>query len=177
MPDLVVRPATPADIPAITSIYRPAVETGLASWEYDPPGEGEMLKRYEVIVGAGYPYLVAESGGRVIGYSYASSYRSRPGYRFTVENSVYVSADVQRTGAGRALLETLIELCTEKGYRQMIAVIGDSGNAPSIGLHRALGFTFCGVMHSIGWKRDRWVDGVYMQLALGKGDSTPPKSS
>ena len=174
MPDLVVRPATPADIAAITSIYRPAVETGLASWEYDPPDEDEMLRRYQAIVGTGYPYLVAESGGRVIGYSYASAYRSRPGYRFTCENSVYVAGNVQRSGAGRALLAKLIDLCAEQGYRQMIAVIGDSGNAPSIGLHRALGFTFCGVMHAIGWKRDRWVDGVYMQRALGEGDSTPP---
>lgn len=176
MPDLVVRPATPADIAAITAIYRPAVETGLASWEYDPPDAAEMLKRYEAIVGAGYPYLVAEIGGRVIGYSYASSYRSRPGYRFTCENSVYIAGDVQRSGAGRALLARLIELCAAKGYRQMIAVIGDSGNAPSIGLHRALGFTFCGIMHAIGWKRGRWVDGVYMQRALGEGDSTPPTS-
>ncbi|MGE0701763.1 MAG: N-acetyltransferase family protein [Hyphomicrobiaceae bacterium] len=170
-----IRLSTPDDIPAITAIYRPAVMTGLASWEYDPPDEAEMRRRQAVIVAAGYPYLVAELDGRVIGYAYASSYRPRPGYRYTCENSVYVAADVQRTGAGRALLAELIDRCTASGLRQMVAVIGDSGNAASIGLHRALGFTFCGIIHSIGWKAGRWIDGVYMQRALGRGDSTPPE--
>lgn len=175
MADVVIRSATPSDIAAILAIYQPAVRNGLASWEYDPPDQTEMRRRYEAIVGAGYPYLVAELGGRVVGYSYASAYRSRPGYRFTCENSVYVATDVQRSGAGRALLAALIDQCAAKGYRQMIAVIGDSANAPSIGLHRALGFTFCGILHSIGWKHGRWLDSVYMQRALGDGDcSTPP---
>lgn len=174
MADLVVRPATPADVSAILAIYRPAVLEGFASWEYDPPDEPEMRRRFEAVRAGGYPYLVAELDGRVVGYSYASAYRSRPGYRFTCENSVYVAAGVQRSGAGRALLSELIDQCAAKGYRQMIAVIGDSGNAPSIGLHRALGFTFCGVMHSIGWKHGRWLDGVYMQRPLGDGDRTAP---
>ena len=177
MANLVIRAATPTDVPAILAIYRPAVLEGLASWEYDPPDEAEMRRRFDAIVGAGYPYLAAEQEGRVVGYSYASAYRSRPGYRFTCENSVYVAADVQRSGAGRALLSALIDQCAARGFRQMIAVIGDSGNAPSIGLHRALGFTFCGVMHSIGWKHGRWLDGVYMQRPLGDGDATPPAAT
>lgn len=174
MARLVVRPAALPDLAAITAIYQPAVRDGLASWEYDPPDVAEMIRRYEAIVAAGYPYLVAEMDGRIIGYAYASAYRSRPGYRFTVENSVYVAPDTQRAGAGQALLRELIDRCTAKGYRQMIAVIGDSGNAPSISLHRKLGFTFCGIIHAIGWKHGRWLDGVYMQRALGAGDTTPP---
>jgi len=174
MANLVVRDATPADIPAITAIYQTAVREGLASWEYEPPDEAEMRRRLEAIRTAGYPYLVAERGGRVAGYAYASAYRPRPGYRFTVENSVYVAADVQRGGIARALLTALIERCTAAGFRQMVAVIGDSANTPSIQLHRSLGFTFCGVIHSIGWKHGRWLDGVYMQRALGAGDTTPP---
>jgi phosphinothricin acetyltransferase len=170
-----VRPATPADIPAICAIYRRAVIDGLASWEYEPPTESEMRRRYDAIVAGGYPYLVATLDGRLLGYAYASAYRTRPGYRFTVENSVYVSTDAQRTGAGRALLGALIERCSEAGFRQMIAVIGDSANQPSIGLHRALGFTYCGVLHSIGWKGGRWLDSVLMQRPLGKGDAEPPK--
>src|SRR5690606_16828311 len=132
-----------------------AVRDGLASWEYEPPDEAEMRRRFEVIQGAGYPYLVAERDGRVVGYSYASAYRPRPGYRFTVENSVYVAADAQRGGIARALLEELIRRCTAAGYRQMVAVIGDSANTPSMQLHRALGFTYSGVIHSIGWKHGR----------------------
>jgi L-amino acid N-acyltransferase YncA len=174
---LVVRPATPEDIPAITAIYRPAVTDGLASWEYDPPDETELRRRFEAVKAGGFPYLVAEAAGRVVGYAYASPYRTRPGYRYTVENSVYISPDAKRTGAGRALLTHLIAECTSAGYRQMIAVIGDSANMPSIALHRALGFTFCGTMHSIGWKHGRWLDSIYMQLALGEGDTTPPKAA
>ena len=169
-----IRPARAADVPAIAAIYQPAVAHGLASWEYEPPDDAEMRRRFEAILAGGYPYLVAELGGRVIGYAYASAYRTRPGYRFTVENSVYVAADTQRTGAGRALLSALIDRCTERGFRQMIAVIGDSANQPSIALHRSLGFTFCGVIHSLGWKHDRWLDSVLMQRALGAGDARPP---
>jgi phosphinothricin acetyltransferase len=175
MPDLGIRPASADDIPAITAIYRPAVTEGLASFEYEPPGEAEMRRRFDAIVGGGYPYLVAELEGRVIGYAYASAFRTRPGYRFAVENSVYVASDVQRSGAGKALLAELISRCTAAGFRQMVAVIGDSGNAASIGLHRRLGFTFCGVIHSLGWKHGRWLDSVYMQRSLGDGDATPPE--
>ncbi len=172
-----VRSAAIADVSAITPIYQQAVLEGLASWEYDPPDDAEMRRRFEAIVTAGYPYLVAELGGRIIGYAYASAYRARPGYRFTVENSVYVATDTHRTGAGRALLSELIEQSAARGFRQMIAVIGDSANQPSIALHRSLGFTFCGVIHSIGWKHGRWLDSVYMQRALGAGDTRPPTAA
>ena len=171
----VIRPATADDVPAITNIYRPAVLQGLASFEYEAPDETEMRRRFEAIKAGGFPYLAAELDGRVIGYAYASAFRPRPGYRFTVENSVYVATDVQRTGAGRGLRGELRRLCTAAGYRQMMAAIGDSANTASIGLHRRLGFTFCGVIHALGWKQGRWLDSVYMQKALGDGDTTRPE--
>ena len=121
-----LRIATPADIPAIAAIYRPAVLEGTASFELEPPSEAEMLRRFEAVVDAGYPYFVAEIDGRVAGYAYASAYRTRPGYRFTVENSVYVAADAQGKGIGRALLGAVIDACTAQGYRLMVAIIGDS---------------------------------------------------
>lgn len=169
-----LRPATPADIPAITAIYRPAVLHGTASFELDPPDETEMQKRFEAITSGGYPYYVAERGGRVIGYAYASAYRPRPGYRFSVEDSIYIDPAAQRCGAGQALLTKLIDDCTAQGFRQMIAVIGDSAHHASIGLHRRNGFTFSGTIHSVGYKFGRWLDGVIMQRALGPGDTTQP---
>lgn len=169
-----IRPATTADIPAITAIYRPAVLTGTASFELDPPDEAEMRKRFETIVAGGYPYYVAERDGRVIGYAYAGAYRPRPGYRFSVEDSVYIDPTAQRSGAGQALLAKLIEDCTQQGFRQMIAVIGDSAQHGSMGLHRRNGFIFCGTIHSVGYKFGRWLDGVIMQRALGPGDTTQP---
>ncbi|KAF0119907.1 MAG: phosphinothricin acetyltransferase [Xanthobacteraceae bacterium] len=171
---LSLRPATPADIPAITAIYGPNVRDGIASFEYEPPDQAEMAKRQAAILDAGYPYLVAEIDGAVAGYAYASAYRARPGYRFACENSVYVSPAAQGKGVGRALLTRLIEECAALGYRQMIAVIGNLGNHGSIALHRACGFTVVGVLPSIGWKLDRWVDCVLMQRPLGDGDRTPP---
>jgi phosphinothricin acetyltransferase len=172
-----LRPATSADVPAITAIYRPAVLHGTASFEQEPPTEAEMLRRFEAITGAGYPYFVAEFDGRVVGYAYASAYRTRPAYRFTVENSVYIALDAQGKGVGRALLGTLIDACTAKGFRLMVAVIGDSANFASITLHRRAGFTFCGTIHSVGYKFDRWLDSVIMQLPLGAGDTSAPVSS
>ena len=174
MSKVVIRAATTTDLLAITAIYSVAVIDGTASWEYEPPDDAEMQRRYAAIIAAGYPYLVAERASRVMGYAYASAYRTRPGYRFVVENSVYVAADIQRSGAGRLLLGALIEQCAAQGYRQMIAVIGDSANSASIGLHRSQGFTLCGVIHAIGWKQDRWLDSVVMQRALGAGDQTGP---
>jgi phosphinothricin acetyltransferase len=112
--------------------------------------------------------------GKVLGYAYAALYRARPAYRNSIENSVYVSQDAHRLGVGRALLAALIDIATERGFRQMIAIIGDSGNAGSIGLHRALGFTFCGTIHSVGYKHGRWLDSVIMQRALGRGDTAAP---
>ena len=175
MPPIAVRPAAETDIAAITAIYRPAVVEGTASFELEPPDEAEMLRRMRAIVDAGFPYLVAEDdAGTVLGYAYVGAYRPRPAYRFSVENSVYVAPSDKRMGVGRLLLGDLVRRCTAQGFRQMIAVIGDSGHAPSIGLHRAMGFTFCGVVHSVGWKHDRWLDGVIMQRPLGAGDTAPP---
>lgn len=175
MTTLHIRPAAATDIPVITAIYRPAVLTGTASFELDPPDEAEMRKRFDAIVGGGYPYFVAERDGRVIGYAYASAYRPRPGYRFSVEDSIYIDPAAQRSGAGQALLAKLIETCTGMGFRQMIGVIGDSAQQASIGLHRRNGFIFCGTIHSVGYKFGRWLDGVIMQRALGPGDTTLPQ--
>lgn len=170
----IIRNAAPTDMAAITAIYRPAVVDGTASFELEPPDEAEMRRRYVVIVAGGYPYIVAEIGGRVVGFAYANAFRPRPAYRFSVENSIYVAPDAQRQGIGQALLAALIERATANSYRQMIAVIGDSGQAGSIGLHRAHGFTFCGTIHSVGYKHGRWLDSVLMQRALGPGDSAAP---
>lgn len=169
-----VRPATSADIPAITRIYSHAVEHGTASFELTAPDEAEMMRRFSKLATGGFPYLVATVGGTVVGYAYAGPYRSRPAYRFTVENSVYVAPDKHRHGVGKALLDALIEACTEKGFRLMVAVIGDSRQAASIGLHEAAGFTHAGVFENIGYKFDRWLDSVLMQRPLGPGASEPP---
>jgi L-amino acid N-acyltransferase YncA len=169
-----LRPAKPSDIPAVTAIYRPAVLVGTASFELDPPSEEEMLRRFKAITDGGYPYFVAELDGRVVGYAYASAYRTRPGYRFTVENSIYISSDAQGKGLGRMLLAALIEACTAQGFRLMVAIIGDSANFASITLHRRAGFTFSGTIHSVGYKFGRWLDSVIMQLPLGEGDRTTP---
>ena len=169
-----IRSAAPTDIPAITEIYAHWVRTGTGTFELDPPSEAEMRNRFEAITAAGHPYLVAEHEGRIAGYAYANAYRPRPAYRFAVEDSIYVSPNVQRSGAGRLLLARLIEDCTQRDYRQMIAVIGDSKQMPSIQLHRALGFTFSGTLHSAGYKFGRWLDCVIMQRPLGPGDSAPP---
>ncbi len=169
-----IRPATSADLPAITAIYRPAVTAGTASFELEPPNEPEMARRMQAVLAAGFPYVVAEIDGVVVGYAYLGAYRPRPAYQWSVENSIYVAPDAQRGGVGRALLAHLIEAATAKGYRQMIAVIGDSGQRGSIGLHRAAGFTFCGTVHAVGFKNGRWLDQVLMQLGLGAGDTSPP---
>ena len=164
-----LRPATTADLPAICAIYGHHVLTGLASFETEAPALAEMTRRFEAITGAGYPYLIAEQHGRVLGYTYANVYRTRPAYRFTVENSIYVAHDAVGYGIGRALLSQLIDECATLGYRQMLAVIGDSGNAASIGLHRACGFEMKAVLDAVGFKFGRWVDSVLMQRALGEG--------
>lgn len=169
-----IRPAAIADVPAVTAIYRPAVTAGTASFELEPPDEAEMARRMQSVLTAGYPYLVAELDGVVAGYGYLGAYRPRPAYRWSVENSIYVAPSMQRRGVGRALLDQLIEDATVQGFRQMIAVIGDSGQRGSIGLHRSAGFTFCGTVHSVGYKNGRWLDQVLMQRALGPSDSSPP---
>jgi L-amino acid N-acyltransferase YncA len=170
-----IRPATPADIPAITRIYAQSVRTGTASFELDPPTEEEMTRRMRVLLDGGFPYLVAEIDGALAGYAYAGPYRTRPAYRFTVEDSIYIDPAAQRRGVGRALLDRLIEEATRRGFRQMIAVIGDSRQTPSIELHRAAGFRMVGNFENVGYKFERWLDSVLMQRALGDGASTKPK--
>ncbi len=169
-----LRPATPADIPAITRIYAHAVLHGTASFELDPPTEDEMARRQKSLFDGGYPYLAAEIDGAVAGYAYAGAYRPRPAYRFSVEDSVYVDPAVQRRGLGRILLAALIEDAEQRGFRQMIAVIGDSAQTPSIELHRALGFNMIGPIENVGFKHGRWLDTVLMQRALGPGATTNP---
>ena len=169
-----IRDATPGDISAVQAIYAHHVLHGLGTFETAPPGVEEMQRRYAQITGDGFPYLVAEDAGRILGYAYANHFRTRAAYRNTVEDSIYVADDAAGRGVGKALLAALIERCTVLGLRQMLAVIGDSGNAGSIGVHRACGFEHTGVMKAVGRKFDRWVDVVIMQRALGPGASTPP---
>lgn len=174
MSSLTVRAASDGDVDAITSIYGHAVESGLASFEYDPPDRAEMARRRAAVLAGGYPYLVAERDGVVLGYAYASVYRTRPAYRFVAENSVYVKPGAHGGGIGKALLSRLIADCAALGLRQMIAVIGDLGNHGSIALHRSCGFALIGVLPAVGWKHGRWVDSVLMQRALGDGDGSGP---
>ena len=169
-----IRPATEADLASITEIYGHAVRYGTATFELIPPDLDEMTRRFRALVEGGFPYLVAELGGRVIGYAYAGAYRARPAYRFTVENSIYLLPAIHRRGVGGALLRRLISECEARGYRQMIAVIGDSANAGSIGVHRACGFQMIGTHPNVGLKFGRWLDTVMMQLTLGDGASTIP---
>ena len=173
-PDLVLRDSDPGDVPAIAAIYRHAVLHGRASFELIPPDESEMAARRAALVAAGFPHIVATSGGELVGYAYAGPYRTRPAYANTVENSVYVRHDRHGLGIGRALLARLIDEAEARGFRQMIAVIGDSANRGSIELHRSLGFTHAGTIRSVGWKHERWLDSVLMQRALGPGDTSPP---
>lgn len=175
MGTITLRDSDAADIPAIAAIYGHWVTHGLASFELEPPDAAEMLARRAAILAAGFPYIVAVGeGGRVLGYAYVSAWRTRPAYRFGCENSVYVAPDAGRGGIGRALLGALIERCTANGLRLMIAVIGDSANAASIGLHQAMGFRPAGVLPATGWKHGRWVDTVLMTRPLGEGATTPP---
>jgi L-amino acid N-acyltransferase YncA len=169
-----IRAAGAADIPAITRIYAHAVCHGTASFELEPPDEAEMARRQRALFEGGFPYLVAELDGAVAGYAYAGPYRARPAYRFSVEDSVYVAAEAHRRGVGRALLATLIVEAEARGFRQMIAVIGDSAQVSSIELHRAAGFRLIGAIESVGFKFGRWLDSVLMQRALGPGASTAP---
>ena len=170
----IIRPSKAADVAAIAEIYGYHVLNGLASFELLAPGADEIAKRRADVIGKNFPYLVAELDGKVVGYAYASLYRTRPAYRHTLENSVYVHKDYNRRGIGKLLIEALIEACEKIGCRQMIAVIGDSGNQSSIQLHAACGFTQIGVMKAVGFKFGRWVDSVYMQRAIGDGESTLP---
>jgi phosphinothricin acetyltransferase len=172
---VIIRPATAADIVAITNIYADAVENGTASYELNPPGPGEMQARFEAVSGGGYPYVVAEEAGRVCGYAYAAPFRPRPAYRFTLEDSIYVAPEAKGRGIGRMLLQRLIEESSRLGFRQMIAVIGDgSAGSASVILHEKLGFTHAGRLKGSGFKHGRWLDTVFMQLEMNGGAATAP---
>ena len=170
---ITVRSARPADLPSIAAIYAESVENGVASYELVPPSLGEMAKRFETITSQGYPYIVAEDAGRIIGYAYASAFRTRPAYRWLVEDSIYLQPEARGKGVGRMLLDELVRRCTELGFRQMLAVIGGAHPA-SVAVHRGAGFTECGRMTATGYKHGRWLDTVLMQLALGSGAATVP---
>lgn len=169
-----IRDATEADIPAIAALYAEEVRERVATYEYDVPDEAEMAQRMRAVQAAGYPYFVAERDGRFAGYAYASSYRSRIGYRWTVEDTVYIVPEHQGQGVGKALLQRLIDACEASGFRQMIAVIGEPANGASLALHEKLGFRTVGVFQGLGRKHGRWLDTVQMQRALGAGDGAAP---
>jgi phosphinothricin acetyltransferase len=173
-PGAVIREATAADVPTIHRIYAHHVLHGLASFEEVPPDAAEMRRRLEDILARGLPFVVAERDGAVQGYAYAGPYRHRTAYRYAVEDSVYVAPEAVGQGLGRAALAEVVRRATDRGMRQMVAVIGDAANRPSIRLHEALGFTHAGRLRSVGFKFGRWVDSVIMQLALGPGDGRPP---
>jgi phosphinothricin acetyltransferase len=174
MTALLVRPSREQDIPAITRIYAHHVLHGLASFEEVPPDEAELAARRREVLKHGLPHLAAEQAGEVVGYCYAAPYRARSAYRFTIEDSVYIDADRVGQGIGRALLRRLIEVCEQGPWRQMIAVIGDSENHASIGLHEAEGFRMIGTHPAVGFKFGRWVDSVLMQRELGEGARSLP---
>jgi len=169
-----VRDAEPRDAAAIQAIYARHVLKGLASFEEVPPDAAEIAKRMQAVRELGLPWLVAEAGGEVAGYAYASPYRARSAYRYTLEDSVYVREGLGGRGIGETLLRALVDRCSHGPWRQMIAVIGDSGNAASVAVHRKLGFRHAGNLASVGFKLGRWVDSIFMQRALGAGDTSQP---
>jgi L-amino acid N-acyltransferase YncA len=169
-----IRTATAADLPFVTRIYEHAVLHGTATFELTPPDLAEMTQRFDALMDGGFPYFVADLDGRVVGYAYAGPYRPRPAYRFTVENSVYLEPEIHRRGIGLRLMQRLIGDCEARGFRQMIAVIGDSANDGSIGVHVRCGFQMIGTHPNVGFKFGRWLDTVMMQRALGEGASTVP---
>ncbi|WP_254915917.1 GNAT family N-acetyltransferase [Pandoraea sp. PE-S2T-3] len=171
----VARPVRDDDLPAITAIYAHHVLNGSASFEEVPPGQAEMHARCAKVIDAGLPYLVAERDGKVLGYAYATHYRPRSAYRFTLEDSVYLAPDAIGQGVGRTLLLALIARCEGGPWRQLIANVGDSGNAASLGLHASCGFVHAGTLKSVGFKFGRWVDTVLMQRPLNTGDATLPE--
>ncbi|MEO7855219.1 MAG: N-acetyltransferase family protein [Rubrivivax sp.] len=173
-PSLTVRPGHEADIDAVTAIYAHAVRYGTSSFEIVAPDAMEMARRRSDVIGKGWPWLVAENQGGILGYAYANAFRPRPAYRFTVEDSIYLHADAQGQGVGKALLAELMARCADAGARQMLAVIGDSNSLGSIALHRALGFEPAGLFNAVGWKFGRWLDMVMMQRALGPQGALPP---
>jgi L-amino acid N-acyltransferase YncA len=177
MSSLEIRPAASADLPAITEIYEHAVRFGTATFELVPPDLAEMTRRFDALVAGNFPFFVAVLAGHVVGYAYAGPYRPRPAYRFTVENSIYLQPAIHGRGVGQKLLQQLIAECEGRGYRQMIAVIGDSTNAASVGVHSRCGFEMIGTHPNVGFKFGRWLDTVMMQRSLGEGAATLPSPS
>ena len=174
MSELIVRASTEADVARCAEIYAHHVLHGTASFEVDPPDLAEMKRRRVAVLDLGLPHLVAEREGRILGYAYAGNWRPRPAYKFSVEDSIYIDKDAVGQGAGKALLPALIERCTALGKRQMVAVIGDSAQTPSIRLHTSCGFEMVGTIKNIGFKFGRWLDTVLMQRELGVGSTKPP---
>ncbi|MGV1044850.1 N-acetyltransferase family protein [Limnohabitans sp.] len=168
-----IRRSRDEDIAAITAIYRHHVLTGTGTFEIDPPSEADMSARRADVLAKGLPYLVVEDAGQVLGFAYCNWFKPRPAYRFSAEDSIYMATGVQHKGLGKALLTELCAQAERAGVRKFLAVIGDSANAASIGVHRSVGFTPVGTLTSCGWKFDRWLDVVMMEKPLGAGDSTP----
>jgi len=174
--ELIIRDAERRDLPAITAIYAESVRNGTASYEIEPPDLAEMTRRWQALRDGAYPYIVAQANGDILGFAYASPYRNRPAYRFSVEDSVYVAPAAQRRGLGWALLSRIIDLSETQGFRQMIAVIGGPDTQiASVRLHEALGFRPIGVFEGSGYKFGRWLDTLFMQRALGPGSAKPPR--
>ena len=170
-----VRASTPQDLPAITRIYAHHVLHGTGSFETEAPSEAEMTRRRDEVLSRQLPYLVAEADdGQILGFAYANWFKARPAYRFSAEDSIYVADGQHGRGLGRLLMNALIEHCEAAGVRKLIAVIGDSNNLGSVGVHRAAGFSQVGVMRSVGWKFGRWLDIVMMEKTLGDGDNSAP---
>ena len=173
--NIIIRPATTADLDQITAIYADAVTHGTASYELEPPSRDEMATRFATLAGAGYPYIVAERAGAVLGYAYAGPFRARRAYRFMVEDSIYIDPAAKGQGIGLLLIRALIGECERLGFRQIAAVIGDGEtNLASIGLHEKAGFAHSGVLKGSGWKHGRWLDTVFMQLELNGGKASAP---
>ena len=173
-PALLIRPSTPSDIARITAIYAWNVLNGTGTFELLAPDAADMTRRHQDVLSKGLPWLVAERAGQVLGYAYANHFRPRPAYRFCLEDSIYLAAEAMGQGVGCLLLAELLSQCESRGARQMLAVIGDSANAASIGVHRALGFEQTGVLKAAGWKFERWLDVVVMQRSLGQGSTAAP---
>ena len=169
-----IRPSRDEDVAAITASYGHHVLNGTGTFETEPPSATDMAARRADVLAKGLPYLVAETDGQVVGFAYCNWFKPRPAYRFSAEDSIYVAAGTHRKGLGRALLAELCLQAERAGVRKMLAVIGDSANAGSIGVHSALGFTHAGVLKSCGWKFERWLDVVLMEKVLGNGDTTAP---
>ncbi len=170
-----IRPSRDEDVAAITAIYAHHVLTGTGTFEIDPPTEADMANRRADVLAKGLPYLVVEDAGRVIGFAYCNWFKPRPAYRFSAEDSIYMASDAHRKGLGKALLAELCTRAERAGVRKLLAVIGDSANTGSVGVHTALGFSHVGVLKSCGWKFDRWLDVVMMEKPLGAGDTTAPQ--